>query len=61
MLFRCVRVCMSSAVIETNVTSRVQEWQQGVAEALKANILNGSTSPTKARASSSKQGMQVRR
>jgi hypothetical protein len=51
---------MSSAVIETNVTSRVQEWQQGVAEALKANILNGSTSPTKARASSSKQGMQVR-
>lgn len=46
---------------ETNVTVWVQEWQQGVAEALKANILNGSTSPTKARASSGKQGMQVRR
>jgi hypothetical protein len=47
------------------VTMRWQEWQQGVAEALKANLLNGSTSPTKARPSSAmpsgKQGMQVTR
>jgi hypothetical protein len=42
----------------TNAAS--QEWQQGVAEALKANLLNGSTSPTKAKPSSSKSGMQAR-
>jgi hypothetical protein len=46
------------------VTFNGQEWQQGVAEALKANLLNGSTSPVKSRPSSAmstgKQSMQVR-
>jgi hypothetical protein len=45
------------------VTFNWQEWQQGVAEALKANLLNGSTSPVKSRPSSAmstgKQSMQV--